>query len=123
MTINEVKMKLKENKYIIFIVIILLLTTSFIKFNTLNFIKSGYGLTKIISNREEIVMVKSSPKIYISNPNHSMVLLKDMMRVNGFDYLPDERNSSTLVFHNGSEKIYVEFSLNKYYGLWKLVKD
>lgn len=118
-------MKLKENERIIFVVIImiLLIATSFIKFNTFNFIKSGYGLTKIILNREEIVIVKSNPKIYISKPNHSMVLLKDMMRDNGFDYLPDERNSSTLAFHNGSEKIYVEFSLNKYYGLWKLVKD
>lgn len=102
-------------------IIILLTIVLSLNFNTSNFIKVGYGLTNIISNREEIFIIRNNPKVFISSPEQSIVLLKKMMNDEGYFSLDDERISSTLVFPKGNEIVYVEFSLNKYYSLWKFV--
>jgi len=115
-------MKKINKKYLIFFLLILLIASmlfSYSKFNTLNALKSGTGLIKIVSSNKEFVEIKSVPKIFLSNPENSMILLKEFMKEKGYEYISDERMSSTLVFGKNDAKIYVEFSLNKYYGLWK----
>jgi len=76
---------------------------------------------QISLNNKNFVEIKRKPKIFLSNPENSMVLLREFMKEKGNEYLADERMSSTLVFDENEEKIVVEFSLNKYYGLWKFI--
>jgi len=76
---------------------------------------------QISLNNKNFVEIKRKPKIFLSNPENSMVLLREFMKEKGNEYLADERRSSILVFDENEEKIVVEFSLNKYYGLWKFI--
>jgi len=108
---------------LILIAILLLISVSYILFNTFNFIKTSSSIFKIQSGNAVVAQVKSNPKIYISSPNNSMALLKEFMENEGHEYLPDERMSSTLVFKDNDKKIYVEFSLNRYYGMWAFRQD
>lgn len=104
---------------LILLAVVLLFSVSYIKFNTINFIKTGSSVFKIQSGNAVVVQVNSEPNILISSPNNSMALLKEFMENEGYEYLPDERMSSTLVFKDNDKIIYVEFSLNRYYGMWK----
>lgn len=115
----------KRKIYIILllIVIIFLSTVSSIKFNTVNFLKTGSALIKITSNDEAVIIVQEHPKVYLSSPKDAMNLLKKFMTEKGYDELPSERLSSTLVFENENRKIYVQFYLNKYYSLWEVNED
>jgi hypothetical protein len=108
---------------LILIAILLLISVSYIKFNTFNFIKTSSSIFKILSGNAVVVQVNSNPNIYISSPNKSTELLKEFMENEGYEYLPDERMSSTLVFKDNNRKIYVEFSLNRYYGMWAFAQD
>ena len=108
---------------LIIMAVLLLMSVSFIKFNTLNCVKTSSKMVKILLGESVIEQVSYNPNIYISSPNNSMKLLKEFMIEEGFEYLPDERMSSTLVFKDNAKKIYVEFSLNRYYGTWEFSQD
>jgi hypothetical protein len=108
---------------LIFIVILLLFSVSYIKFNTFNFLKTSSSVFKVLSGNVVVVQVNNNPNTFISSPNNSMALLKDFMENEGYEYLPDERMASTLVFKDNNRKIYVEFSLNGYYGMWAFRQD
>lgn len=108
---------------LILIAILLLVSVSYIKFNTFNFIKTSSSIFKISSGNSDIIQVNSNPKIYISSPNNSMERLKEFMKKEDYEYLSDERLSSTLVFKKNDKKLYVEFSLNRYYGMWLFSQD
>lgn len=110
----------KRKFFILFLVITLLLATiAYTKFKTINFIKTGIAFTKISTDHGEVIMIDDNPKIYLSSPHDSMNLLKEFMEKEGYDYKPNERLSSTLVFQKNDEKVYIEFSVNQYYGLWQ----
>ena len=115
----------KRKVYILLLLIVIILSTtvSFIKFNTINFLKTGAALIKITSNDDTMIMVQEHPKVYISSSKDAMNLLKKFMTEKGYDELVNERLSSTLVFEKENRKVYVQFSLNKYYSLWELNED
>jgi hypothetical protein len=110
---------------LIIIAIILFMGVSFIKFNTFNFVETSSSMLKIQFNKSEIEQVSHNPDIYISSPNSSMELLKEFMSERGLEYIPNDRMSSTLVFRDQPKDInvFVEFSVNRYYGMWEITKD
>jgi hypothetical protein len=85
--------------------------------------KTSTSVFKILTGKEIVVQVRENPNIYLSSPNDSMALLKAFMEKKGYQYLPDERMASTFVFKDKDGKVYIEYSLNRYYGMWKFVKD
>ncbi|MDW7675342.1 MAG: hypothetical protein SCK28_12495 [Bacillota bacterium] len=107
---------------IVFVAIVLLLTTSIIisisKFNTPNPMMSGIGLVKILFTNSEVVQIQEYPKVYLAKPDNALETMIDFMEQRGFNYLEDERMSSTLVFENEVSKNYVDFSVNAYYSKW-----
>lgn len=118
-------MNQKRKKYILLLLIVILLlsTVSFIKFNTINFFETGSALIKIALSNEAVVQIGEHPKIYLSSPKDSMNLLKKFMLEKGYEELTNERLSSTLVFEKENQKVFVQFSLNRYYGLWQVNED
>ncbi len=108
---------------LIIVTVLLLMSVSFIKFNTFNCVKTSSRMFKILLGASVIEQVSYNPNIYISSPNNSMELLKEFMISEGFEFIPDERMSSTLTFKDNTRKIYVEFSLNRYYGTWEFSQD
>jgi len=108
---------------LILLAVLLLISVSYIEFNTFNIMKTSSSIFKILSGNAVVVQVNNEPNIFISSPNNSMALLKEFMKNEGHEYLPDERMSSTLVFKDNDKKIYVEVSLNRYYGMWVFNQD
>lgn len=115
--------KKKITMVLVLITVLLFVSVSYIKFNTINFIKTSSSIFKISSGHSDVIQVNSNPKIYISSPNDSMEGLIEFMDKKKFEHLPDERMSSTLVFKNNDKKVYVKFSLNRYYGIWEFTQD
>ena len=107
----------------IMIVIILILSSvsiiiSMNKFNTLNPIKSGMEIAKIMFTNAEIVQIQKYPQVYLAKPDNAQQTLINFMEQRGYKYLEDERMASTLVFGNETSKNYIEFSVNGYYSKW-----
>lgn len=112
---------MKKSLFIIILIIFISIVSVFISiktFNVPNPISAGIGLTKILFTEKEYVQIQEYPKIYIAKSNNAQELLINFMKKKGYDYLEDERMASTLVFSNDVSKVYIDFSVNRYYSKW-----
>lgn len=118
--------KMVMKKYIV-IVIFLLITIvlgsiiSLLKFDTLNFLESGFALYQVNNTNTEIVQINESPDIFIVNPKTSAYdLLMKYMNERNYEFDEPSSVASTLVFINNDSTKYVDFSVNKFYSKWKI---
>lgn len=110
----------KKAKKIIFIaspLFIVFMFISMIKFSISNPFIVINGLYRITFTGVEYMELQKYPKVIISKPEYSYKLLTKYMEEQG--YIENDRLGAIIEFSKSDSLNYVEFSVNKYYSLWK----
>lgn len=114
------KKRVKISLFIISILLVLSIFTSFVKFGTANPISAIIGLYKITFTDTKYIEIQKNPKVIIAKPYNSSKLLYEYMQYQG--YFEEERLGAISKFTQGDNTVYIEFSVNKYFSLWKWIQ-
>ncbi len=116
-----------KKKIIIPIVIVLVISliavfVSYSKFATINPISSLNGIIKISLTEKEYTVIQNRPyKVIVSKKKtgekYAQLMLDEYMEER--EYVEIDRAGSIITYSNGIDTETVDFSVNKYYSLWK----
>ncbi|SBW01247.1 conserved exported hypothetical protein [uncultured Eubacteriales bacterium] len=96
---------------------------SYDKFHVVNPISSGIGFLKILTGKEEYVVIQESPKrVVLASPDRAWDLFLKTMEQDGYTYSESERMGALCFFTKENKKVEVFFSLNAYYSIWEWAK-
>ena len=111
----------RTKRFIVIVSIILILsgTSVFIsmsKFEVINPFSVAYGLYKITFTDTEYIEIQEYPKVIITKPDNYEMINRYMENKG---YSETDRLGSMIKFTNSDNDVFVHFSANKYYSLWK----
>lgn len=89
---------------------------SFDKFGTFNPIKGSIGFARIMFADEKYVQVNDSPRVFLTNPENSTEIFKEIIESEGYEYV--EQMGSGHVIEKNGEREHVSSRINKYVGRW-----